>query len=102
MEVEKYFERLEKKDGYYELVIDDISDFIEFIRPEKIILRHLMTKLNFEKSEKKKINLEIIGQQGSFEATESTLLDKVIFRGQAISTWGLTPSLYRNTVYVCK
>lgn len=102
MEVEKYLERLEKKDGYYELVFDDISEFIEFIRPEKIILRHLMTKLSFEKSEKPKINLEILGQTESFELQEPMVLDKVIFRGQALSTWGLSPSLYRNLPHICK
>ena len=54
--------------GYKELIVDTVEEFIELIRPDKKNVKEYLGSVN----------------------------DQYIYRGQADSSWELTPSLYRN------
>ena len=54
--------------GFKELIVNTVEEFIELIRPDKKNVKEYLGSVN----------------------------DQYIYRGQADSSWELTPSLYRN------
>lgn len=83
-----------KRNGYFELSFDDYKSFKDFISPENYNLQELMTRLRYEHENIAPINLPSFG---SMPAPLPTIYDEVVFRGQANTMWGLTPSLFRET-----
>lgn len=88
----KYYEMLEKQDGFYELNIYEFNDFIELLRPDNLIIQNLMTKLRYDE------NLEYIDTpMGRINIPFPVELDSnIIFRGHGDSNWNLTSTFDRS------
>jgi hypothetical protein len=85
--------RTEKRNGYFELSFDDYLSFKNFISPENHYLQELMTQLRYKHENLDPTNLP---RFGSIPTPLPTIYDEVVFRGQADSSWTLTPSLFRD------
>lgn len=88
-----YQQKLLKKNGYYQLTIESIEEFLNLVRPDKQNLRELMTYLKFFVEPQKNIDL---GPLGLVPSPPPTISDEIIFRGHANSDWFLTPSFFRG------
>lgn len=83
----KFYDKLEKKEGFYELNIDSFDDFINLLRPDNYIINDLMTRLR----------LNFILPNNNFVNGELHKYDKsIIFRGHGDSEWELKSTFDRQ------
>ncbi len=89
----KYLNILKKNKGFYEIDFSDAEEFIEFIRPDKINVKELMTNLKL-KENPLVIETPLLGK---LEITNTHILEKsIIYRGHGDSEWDLVPTFYRQ------
>lgn len=83
----KYFEQLEKRNGFYELNIDSFDDFINLLRPDNYLINDLMTRLR----------LSSIIPEENFKNVLLNKYDKsILFRGHGNSEWELKSTFDRQ------
>lgn len=98
MQIENsWLSRLTKKNGYYELDIENFEELILLINPTTHNLRSLMTDLKFDVEPGESVPLSFLRNVGPLRPMVN---DEIIFRGQADSSWTLTPSIYRNECFI--
>ncbi|ENV94201.1 hypothetical protein F937_03605 [Acinetobacter calcoaceticus ANC 3680] len=91
----KFFKKLEKKEGFYDLEIDNFDDFINLLRPDNKEIDFFMSNLRL-KYEGKEIKSDSKLLNG-IKVTDAFIPDtKIIFRGHGDSQWDLKPTLSRD------
>ncbi|MFY2513427.1 FRG domain-containing protein [Acinetobacter soli] len=89
----KYYDRLEKKVGFYELNIDSFNDFIDLLRPDNYIINDLMTRLRIKCTSPEEY------------AEDMNLLNfdsSIIYRGHGDSQWELKSTFDRRQQRNCQ
>lgn len=91
----KYVDQLEKKEGFYDLEIDDFDDFINLLRPDNKEIDFLMSNLRLKYEEKEfKSDCKLLK---GIKIDKAFIPDtKIIFRGHGDSQWDLNPTLSRD------
>lgn len=90
----KYYDQLEKKDGFYELEINSFDDFINLLRPDNRNIDFLMTKLRLEHTEESIIKHSLLA---GLKITDAMIPDNnIVFRGHGDSEWLLESTFHRN------
>lgn len=89
----KYFDQLENNESHYEIKFDDFEEFLTFIRPDKLHVKNLMTKLRMEFNPTK-FNPHFFGIS-DFKGY-STLDKSIVYRGHGEKNWDLKPTFYRD------
>lgn len=92
---EKYFDRLNKKLGYFELEVNDFDDFISLLRPDNRNIDFLMTKLRLEHQvDQSKVMHRLLAD---IKFTDAMIPDNnIVFRGHGDSEWLLESTFHRN------
>lgn len=91
----KFFKKLVKKEGFYDLEVDNFDDFINLLRPDNKEIDFLMSNLRL-KYEGKEIKSDSKLLNG-IKVEEVFIPDtKIIFRGHGDSQWDLKPTLSRD------
>lgn len=89
----KYYDRLEKKDGFYELNIDSFNDFIDLLRPDNLNINRIMTLLRY-KTNPLLINFVKFDE---VKITSPSILDNsLVYRGHGNSEWELKSTFDRQ------
>lgn len=89
----KYYNKLKKQSGYYELNMENFNEFIDLMRPDNLNINTLMTKLRYE-ANPDSFDLSYIGKiQVPFP---SSIDNSIVYRGHGDSEWSLTPTLDRQ------
>lgn len=89
----EYYDRLEKKEGFYELNIDSFNDFINLLRPDNYIINDLMTRLRIKGTipDEHPENLKLYNLDSS-----------IIYRGHGDSEWELKSTFDRTQQRYCQ
>ncbi|MEV8215817.1 MULTISPECIES: FRG domain-containing protein [Bacteria] len=89
----RYLNSLNKKNGYYELYINDSDEIINFFRPDKGNVKNLMINLK-HRDEPNIMNSKYLG---TWDATDTHILEKsLVYRGHGDYNWDLEPTYYRQ------